>query len=255
MQWETELIQIMKTELQRRQSENSRYSLRKFAKDLNLSPSGVSNLFKGRFDLSIERAKDLIPKLRLPNSLEEKLRLSMGLKVERKIVEISPEHSFLLQEWIYFAVMHFFDLDTTDKSPEAIARRLAVDIPVVQQALEKLLTEGFLKKNEDGSVYKPEIHWQGGDGGPIATEIIRAHHRENLRVAIRAIDLIPKEQRDVSTITFCGNPELMNQIREEIRCLHQKVSAMMEHSSSRAEVYRLSVALFPLTLEKPLSEK
>lgn len=251
MSWKSHFVQQMKAELSRRQSQNPKYSMRKFAKDLGISAGGLSNILNERFEMSIKRAADVLSGLRLPPGEDEKLRAQMGLRVERRTIEISPQNASVLTNWIHCAVLHFFDLDVPDKSVPVIATRLALPTKIVQGILEELLANGFLRTKENGEIYKPEVHWQGGDGGAISPEIIRSHHRDSLQIAARSIDGIPTEHRDLSSITFCGHPDQLALAREEIRNLHQRISAVMESESRKTEVYRLSVALFPLTVERP----
>ncbi len=242
----------MQAELSRRQAQNPKYSMRKFAKDLGVSAGGLSNLLHGRFEMSIKRAATIIPLLHLSPAEDEKLRAQMGLRVKRQTLEISPTNASVLTNWIHCAVLHFFDLDVSDKSVPVIATRLGLSQEIVQRTLQELLSDGFLKTQEDGKIYKPEVHWQGGDGGAISPELVRSHHRNSLEIAAQSIERIPAECRDLSSITFCGHPDQLTFAREEIRNLHSKISALMESEPRKTEVYRLSVALFPLTVERSI---
>lgn len=51
---------VLKEVLMERQKKNSKYSLRAFARDIELSPSTVSRIFNDKYDLSIRLVEDVL---------------------------------------------------------------------------------------------------------------------------------------------------------------------------------------------------
>nr|HMN70027.1 hypothetical protein [Bdellovibrionales bacterium] len=125
---------ILQEELKRRRGHDHKYSLRRFAKDLGLSAGATSDILNGRIHISNKRAALLLTKIPLPVERRDQMRALMGLPIPRATVQISEQNSFVLTDWIYLAVLHFFDLESSDKSPAQIARRLARKTEDVEEA-------------------------------------------------------------------------------------------------------------------------
>ena len=58
--------ELLLNELRRRQSTNPMYSLRAFARALDMDPSTLSKILRGKRDLSMRKAFDLTLRLQLP---------------------------------------------------------------------------------------------------------------------------------------------------------------------------------------------
>ena len=75
---------ILKEHLRRRQEVNPRYSLRAFAKKLEISPSKVSEVLSGKKRLSVERAESLAKKLGLTGKEFDLFVISVQLESTSK---------------------------------------------------------------------------------------------------------------------------------------------------------------------------
>jgi uncharacterized protein (TIGR02147 family) len=80
MFWGMDYRDILKNQLQKRQKMNPRYSLRAFAKKLEISPSKVSEIISGKKRLSAERAEDIAQRLDLRGKEHELFVLSALLE-------------------------------------------------------------------------------------------------------------------------------------------------------------------------------
>lgn len=78
---------ILKEQLQSRQELNSSYSLRAFAKKLELSPSKLSEVISGKKRLSSKRAEDVVNKLELSDNERELFVLSAQIESSAKGVD------------------------------------------------------------------------------------------------------------------------------------------------------------------------
>lgn len=226
-----------------------KYSMRNFASKLGLSIAGLSLVLSRKRDLGVERAAEVLGLLNLNLDEENRLLALMKLPVKRVMTAVSDANHFILTDWIYFAVLHFFELEVEKKDATEIAKRFALDSEKVEQAIDKLIEGGFLVRSEWGEIKKVQANWSTGDGPP--SHIVRSYHLENLKVAQRALDFVEAPHRDFSAVTFCGGSKEMEAIRNEIREFHHRISAIMAGSKVRDEVYRLSVSLFPMNFQGP----
>lgn len=77
---------ILKIQLQRRQELNPKYSLRAFAKKLEISPSKISELLSGKKKLSIKRAENIANRLGLIGKERELFILSTQIESTAKSI-------------------------------------------------------------------------------------------------------------------------------------------------------------------------
>ena len=62
-----------------------------------------------------------------------------------------------------------------------------------------------------------------------------------------AIDQVPMEQRDFTSLTFLGSSKHLEEVRQEIRRFHERVKTIFETGGEENdEIFRFSVALFPM---------
>lgn len=253
MEWQSLFVETLNHQLEAQRAKNPRYSLRKFARVLGVSPGGLSEVLKGRLPLSAERASHITSLLELNSRTRERLLAMMGqpLKRQARTLNENEEH-ILLTDWRALAILHLFDLEDFAKTAANIGERLALPESEVQTILSSLVDQGFLRSSAQGLTRAPEDNLQTSDGP--SKQVIRRFHEENLKVAALALKDVPAESRDFTAITFSGNSEQLELVRAEIRALHERVSAIMGGVLPHQEIYRLSVSLFPLNFAKK-SEK
>ena len=129
-------------ELTIRQNRNSSYSLRAFARDLDLGVASLSDFFKGKRDLSKSNWVKVSQKLHLSPQEAEKLLLredvSQGQKQPDR--EVLKEDVFrLIADWYYLAILNLARLRNSKSEPQWLASRLGLDVEVVSEALARLL--------------------------------------------------------------------------------------------------------------------
>jgi uncharacterized protein (TIGR02147 family) len=84
----------------------------------------------------------------------------------------------------------------------------------------------------------------------VPSTAIRKYHRDNLVKAAEALEEVPVELRDFSSITMATCSEKVGQARELIRKFREELSDLME-SGDRETVYTLAVQLFPVCKQEP----
>jgi len=86
---------VLRRELQNRQQKNPAYSMRAFARDLDLSASGLSEVLSGKHSLSLRRAITVSKKLGLSEEHADAFIQSACSRMERsgaeKVIRSSPD--------------------------------------------------------------------------------------------------------------------------------------------------------------------
>lgn len=90
------------------------------------------------------------------------------------------------------------------------------------------------------------------DGSPAQAPMVRHFHRQSLLLSLEAIESLPKELRDLSSLTVSIPPEGYPRLAEMIREFRSRVLATVAGMDAPDRVYQMSIQLVPLGLpEEP----
>lgn len=116
----------------------------------------------------------------------------------------------------------------------------------IRKSIQVLLNAGLLSQNADGSFAQTDQKISTGNL-EMPSLAVRDMHRQMGELAVRALDTIPVEERDISGLTL-GVPEsVLPRLRAEIADFRRRISNIVTESPETDRVYRLNVQLFPLT--------
>lgn len=150
--------------------------------------------------------------------------------------------------WRHSVVREMIAVGEYRKSDAAmIAKRLQ---PVATEAevadsLELLLDLGMIDATSDGRLVRSETILSAGENW--TQEAIRGFQRQILELSIRALDSVPREEREISTVTFSVSRERFQKIRTRIQEMRSEILALVRTDLEPEEVYHLAVELFPAT--------
>jgi uncharacterized protein (TIGR02147 family) len=66
-----------------------------------------------------------------------------------------------------------------------------------------------------------------------------------------ALDTIPREEREISSLTLCIGQEVMLDLKERIREFRRELLQLAELSGDPERVVQINFQLFPLSEKKP----
>jgi len=116
----------------------------------------------------------------------------------------------------------------------------------IRKSIQVLLNAGLLSQNADGSFAQTNRKISTGDL-EIPSLAVRDMHRQMGELAVRALDAVPVEDRDISGLTL-GVPEsVLPRLRAEIAEFRRRIANIVTESPETDRVYRLNVQFFPLT--------
>ncbi|MGE3682944.1 MAG: DUF4423 domain-containing protein [Bdellovibrionales bacterium] len=248
-------------EFRSRRSRNPHYSLRAFARDLDMPASKLSQNLRGLCGISVAKAEKIAVKLQLRDD-EKQLFLALvesqharsrvarqqasdalqRIRLE-KLDEMSLEKFSAVRDWFHLALLEMTDIVGFRSDPQWVAAKLGLTPEVIREAVQRLQGLGLLRVCEDGSWEKTHRDLELPGGVPSRT--IREHHKQLVTKAVVAIDQYPIEKREYSSQTFAVDranlPELKNMIREFQR------RALRAGSQGRKDaVYALCIQLYPV---------
>jgi uncharacterized protein (TIGR02147 family) len=110
----------------------------------------------------------------------------------------------------------------------------------------KLLEKLGLIKLDDAGTWRPAHDFITNNGIDHA-KAIRSYQKSVLKLAASAIDTVPKEQRDVSTLTVSASRTCIESIRERINDIRHEIIELVRKDENAEEVYQINFQVFPLT--------
>jgi uncharacterized protein (TIGR02147 family) len=241
---------ILLEELEKRCRTNPRYSLRAFAKALELSPSGLSLILSGRRGLSKTLAKNLSEKLGLDPSKSRDFiqsavkRRSSEFQAETSSRQLELDQFATIAEWYHFAILSLIETQGFVPDRQLIASRLGISIAEVRSAVERLQRLGILDTSQTKWRQVGLPIFVGNDKSTSAT---RSHQRQVLDKAAHSLENHPMEIRELNSVTLAVNPKHLPIARKEIKEFLLKLMNKLESKGDPTEVYSLSVQFFPVS--------
>ncbi|RYZ67519.1 MAG: TIGR02147 family protein [Proteobacteria bacterium] len=244
-----------------RRTRNPSYSLRAFARDLQIPASRLSEIMSGKAGVSETRALDLIDKLKLDNASRDrfldlfrsahsriqqiKMEASRNLEINRLDQNVIEEDRFaLIADWQHLAILEVLKVENLEKTPEQIGGRLGVHPVLVSESIERLQRLGFLEDGETGIVPKNE---GGTTTHDVPSAAIRQYHQQLLDKAKEAIESKPIDERDFSSVVFAIDKTKVAAAKEKIRNFRREFMREFETGGTPDSVYGMSVQFFELT--------
>lgn len=243
------------------------FSHRAFSRRAGLRSSNyLSLIIKGERDLSPEMAPRFAKACGLAKSeadffcdlvlycqaktTEEKTRHHERLARFRKFRdahELDGEQTAYHQHWYIPALRELLSLPGFEADPKWIAAMLEPPISPKQasEALEILSRLGLLVRGPRGKLTQAQPVVTTGPG-PLGHQIFVYHHAM-LDLAKRALDDLPREERDISSLTLCVSEAALPRLKQRIREFRRELLQLAEDDPEPERVVQLNFQMFPLS--------
>lgn len=237
-----------------RQTVNPQYSLRAFARDLEIDSSTLSQIINGKRSIPTKNSTSIASKLNL-NDRDFTLFLESSKSNETVLdkIKISPvdqrfmlDESFykVIAEWEHYALLDLFDLDGFENSVDYIMRKLDLTESRTETVIQNLITCGLLKRNQNGKLTK--THSDVRTTEDREGQALNDAHLEELDIAREKLLSVDKGLRDFSSSTFAIDLTKMSEAKIIIREFRQKMAALLK-AGKKTDVYMLTIQFFPLS--------
>ncbi len=249
-------LNILREDLSQRQRVNPSYSIRAYARDLEMNSSTLSQILSGKRTLPLKNSKTVAAKLNL-NPQESTLFIESINRSCLSIddIKISPlDQRFMLDEsyfkviaeWEHYAVLDLYDLHDFRNDTDYMAKKLKITQERLEVVLQNLMTSGLLIRTAGEYI---KAHQDIRTTEDKKGEALNAAHLEELELAKSKLQGVDKELRDFSSSTFALDPEKLTEAKIIIREFRQKMTALLKNGK-KEEVYMLAIQFFPLTGEE-----
>lgn len=239
---------------------NPAYSLRGFARQLNISHGLLSDIFASKKQLTAQTTRKIASRLLLSPTEEEKLLTKIkwerdNIRQMKKAAKESDRQSYstyqpldadafsLIADWYYYGILYLIDTMNFKNDPKWIANRLGISIFEVRTALDRLNRLGMIRE-ENGELIKTEKNITTTND--IQSRALQISHRQNLEQAINVLETVDVKDRDFSSVTFAFDPSQIKEVKELIRVFRRKMEALFSQGK-KTEVYNLNIQFVPVT--------
>lgn len=260
---------ILNSYYEKKRKDGKRFSMRAMAKKLGVSVSLLSLILKGKRNLPIRLIdplcaildidqvdRDHILHLVLSQKGKEPDRASelVGLteknkKPDRKLKweTLANSEAEFLADWNDIAIFLCCGIKDFDGTPEFVARRLFMDLGLVNRKMKILTQAGFLQE-EDGKLVRAKKTLQLRSGKDLS--IIRKYHRSHLENAAHVLDNNTTEMdlqnRFITGMTLTASLRSVPIIKQKIQNFLIEMAELSDQESPD-EVFQFAVQFFPLT--------
>jgi len=253
MQIKNYYIHKISDELHKRQKQNESYSLRAFARDLNLHPATLSQVIKNKRPLPLKFGLN-VAELLCQNANErslflESLYLNKTSLDEIKISEdftqylLDESHAKVVAEWEHFTALELFDLEDFIFSPENVSHKLGISIERALTVMENLMTTKLITINQNGY---HRTHQKIRTYEDIPNKALIDSHLETLEIGKAKLIEVDLELREYSSMTIAMDLSKLKEAKTIIREFKMKMNELLR-DGKKTEVYQLAIQLYPLT--------
>ena len=245
------LLNRLKQEFERRMNLNPAYSMRAYARDLDISVANLSKVLSRKRPISYKMAKLIIHRLSLEvaelNSSNEQ-SIKQNFKLQKKSLKLVLDmNDFeLISEWHYDIIQELVGLPKFNSSIENIASALSMSQQKVKLALERLEKLGLVKNVKN--------QWRSCTGTQLITNLInenissesaRRYQGQVLEQSQQALNKYSIKERSHSSVSLKFNSKNIDEAKELIKKFRQNFRELMEKQEDADSVYQIQISFFP----------
>lgn len=257
--------ELLRAEFARRCARNGRYSIRSYARDLGIAASTLTEVMSGRYGLSRAKALKVGERLRLdPEACDhfadlfeskfhrnETRRKAAVLRVAQKSrpeTTMSLDTFQVIAEWYHFALLEVVAL-LPEATPRQLGRRLGLRANVTEDAIERLIRVGLLKRENDGLVPCDDFTVVGNETPSAA---LVKYHQGLLSKALVALETQPVERRNFSNTIFTMDRSRLDEAKRDLKRMRLEFAEKYGPGSSTPgnDVVCLGMQLFSVLEEE-----
>lgn len=243
---------------------NPRYSLRAFARDLNVSPSILSEVISGKHGLSEKLANRIALKLGL-NQEEKSLfcdqvtalhsRSSTKRDLAAKRIEqvklmhkenpLQMDIFKIISDWHHFAILEITYLEDFKSENSWISKKLGITKLEVDASIDRLMRVGLLR-HENGKLRATEDYTSTPNDIP--SEVIKKFQRQLIEKSLTALNMQDIGNRDITSLTLSIDKKKLPCAKKMLKEFRRKFDAEFGTGKKKNSVYCLALQFFELTV-------
>lgn len=245
---------------------DSSYNYRKIASELGMRSIGhITWIIQGKRNLTLRKADRFSQLLGLNKKEDSYLKLLVLYTNSKKHSEkrdlfekivtaqrsekriVTKEQIEYWSKWYYSAMRELVAIHRiTDDFKEA-ARLLVPKISPAEaeKALKLLEKLNFIARDEQG--YYKRLDKVISMNAEWGTLVVKQHQMDMLDLAKLGLEKIPREERDISSVTMSLSQERFEQVRKMFQDFRQQLITLARTDPDPERVYQVGLQVFPLS--------
>jgi uncharacterized protein (TIGR02147 family) len=234
---------------------NEQYSLRAYARSLNVPVSSLSEIInekrpltkniRTKIGLALNMSKEQIEAFDIKDNGNKKI--SSQDQIDTDYRQIALDSFYIISEWHHYGILQLMRTVEFKNDSSWIAKRLNIEVIDAQTALDRLKRVGIIEVQADGSLNDITMGKTTHLKSDFTNEQLKNFQIKALEKAIHSIKEVPLQMRDNTTMTMAINKKAMPFAKEEIKKFRRQLTKKLEAFGEPDEVYQLAISLSPLT--------
>ncbi len=223
---------------------NARYSLRAFAKSLEIDASSLSQILSGKRPLSKDSIQSLCAKLAAsPKDLKAFGLGKQGVSTQDVYHQVNLDTFAVISEWYHYAILELTFVSGFKTDPKWIAQKLSITVEEAKAATQRLKRLGLLLE-ENASLVKSSKLLTNQSVNTSGAH--RELQKQIIGKALTAVEECRSEEKDITSMTMAIDESNLPKARELIQKFRRDLCALLE-DGEQTRVYNLGIQLYPIS--------
>jgi uncharacterized protein (TIGR02147 family) len=168
----------------------------------------------------------------------------------RAVYRLDRAQDALHSRWYIPVICELASRKDFQAEPRWIARRLSPRIAPREaaQALAVLQEIGLLQPAPDGQLVRAEPLLQTADG-PLGHHVV-SFHRSMMERAAEALDRVPREEREIASLTLCLSDVRMRELKQRLERFRAELLQLYGTDDEATRVVQVNFQMFPMTAKE-----
>lgn len=244
----------LQSQLTDRCRRNPKYSLRAFAQLLKMDASSVSQILSGKRHVSPKIIAKICAILGVaPHQvalfIENAQRKKKGEREESftqsmHFEQIALDAFAVISDWHHYAILELTSVEGFQNNPAFISKAIGISVSEAKASIERMRRLNLLRE-ENGSLVKTNQFVTNALPGATSAAL-KNLQRQVISRALEAVDDVPQDEKDITSITMAIDPVKLPEARKKIARFRRELCAFLE-DGTQTRVYQMGIQLYPIS--------
>lgn len=253
---------FLRNEFENRNRRRPQYSLRAFARDLELSPGALSDFLNSKMGLSKDRVYFLSKKLSLQDAQREhwwdliesqyardlQARKMAQLRAKARSKEsksrLALEQFKYISEWQHLAILELIEMSSDNHSASVIAKNLNLPLKIIKESISRLEKLGMINTSEKS--------WKVHNDATVIEDFssdkaVINFHSQIISRLLKALETQSSNERESQSIILALPQDKFVELQSELNEVTIKTLMKYTQFSNKNTLYCLSSHLFRIS--------
>ena len=243
---------------------NPSYSLRAFARDIELSPSRLSEVISGKHGISRSTARAICRSIglaqgkveywcdvvdanfaRCERQRDHAQRRLKKAKSQPDVYEFSGDEFALIADWYHLAALELMKLDAFVPQVTWVASKLKISEETAVEAIDRLERLGMISIDDSGEWHL--VRGRSSVGDRLIPDAMRTFHAQILEKATASLVSHPRNERYLQALVSAISEQGFRELTEAMREFQSRVVDIALKYQGKDRVIGFSMQAFPLS--------